>query len=555
MSTQDQQPQKKHVEDEQFSIAIVPEATAIEEEPTSIPEPSDKGPASTTTESLASAAKQSRLSMAFHKISCGLCFHPLKNNSGVDYHQLVHTPTEEDGPFFGQDSDCPGNNIDGTVVMPRDILHDNKESTADHHLAEASGSATRAESSHLESKERTQVHDQVQEDEPPAVLRENVIPTFVEEFTVDEDPLETSEEITVLSRDVAEEPTATATLAVVQEQEEPTVTASPRAITTNVVTPVASPTSSPARSRAAGAFAKLTKRSSPSATPTPASNSSSPTSSVSSSPLLERLGRFAKVIRPSDTTTSSFQTTSSSLSTSSQKVVESLEIASRITSDQTHVQETAKVVTVSSPVEVEKKNEGAQVQWTHATPPLPPAPVQQQQQQQQQPHQISQVNKRHSLVLDTAASFLNSTSTSPVPIPGQSPIHPWTTHSPTLHQNDASVASQVTHTGSGSVNSTRSLSRVGRASTLDSTLEGTPGSDAGSLSSSTKEGSAPNSQGAGEGFMSKTTKRRKNVMKKLGKIINNINTKEGKEAKASKRSSRQGSMTLDSPLAMSPTAE
>jgi len=495
-------------------------------------------------------------------LELGLCFHPLKNNSAVDYHQLVHTPTDEEGPFFGQDSDHPNNNVDGTIVAPRDIMQDSKkESSVDHHhhVVEASSSATHGERSHLESKERTQVQEQEREDEPPVVIQESsVIPTFVEEFTVDEDPLEAAEEVTVLSRDEPSIQAASATMAVVQEQEEP-VASPPCAIVSNVVTPLASPASSPARGRAAGAFAKLTKRSSPSATPASASNSSSPTSSTTSSPLLERLGRFAKVIRPSDTTTSSIQTSSSSLSASSQKVVESLEVASRTTSGQIHVQEKPRVVSgersvksegaTSLPVVVAGKNEEAQVQWARATPPLPPAPV------QLQPHQTLQVNKRHSLALDTAASFLNSSSTSPVPIPGQPPIHPWTTHSPTLHQNDASIASQVTHTGSGSINSTRSLSRVGRASTHDSTLDGTPGSDVGSLSSSTKEGSAPNSQGGGEGFLSKTTKRRKSVMKKLGKIINNINTKEGKEGKASKRNSRQGSMTLDSPLAMSPSTE
>lgn len=68
--TQDQpQPQQKHAEDEQFSIAIVPEATAIEEEP--VPESSNNGPTSATAESSVSTAKQSRLSMAFNKISCG----------------------------------------------------------------------------------------------------------------------------------------------------------------------------------------------------------------------------------------------------------------------------------------------------------------------------------------------------------------------------------------------------------------------------------------------------------------------------------------------------
>ncbi|KAG0056064.1 hypothetical protein BGZ83_006501 [Gryganskiella cystojenkinii] len=546
-------------EEQQFSIAIVPEEGAtIEPEPALITETSDKDQAAveaTTTVATATKAKQSRLSLAFHKISCGLCFHPLKNNSGVDYHQLVHTPTDEEGPFFGEDHPDGADHVEGITVASRDITEDARKipkAVEQNCLLEASSSSSHAETAHPETKEQ---HLQLQqkgqapeEDVSSEGQKEIVIPTFVEEFAVMEEPSGVAtEEPTIVAREIVKDiPIQT----VVNDAE--TISIPKQDLATSVITPVVTPSSSPAPVRAAGPFAKLTKRSSPSSSPT----SSSP-SSANSSPLLERLGRFAKIIRPSETTTSSFQTSTSSRSTSSQKVVESLQVvSSRTENGQTSVEETTSTTVKdtssvqltdapASPVVFTDKKEQAQIAWSSATPPLPPT--------HQQPQQPQQVNKRHSLALDTAAANF-VTSSSPVPIPGQSPIHPWTTHSPTLHQNDASIASQATanHTGSASINSTRSMSRAGRSSTVDSTVEGGAGqgSDVGSLSSSTKDGSASNSQQNEKGgFMSKTTKRRKSVMKKLGKIINNINTKPGKEG--GKRVSRQGSMTLESPLEMS----
>lgn len=438
---------------------------------------------------------------------------------------MVHTPTDETPETL--------NSYDVAPVSVPEPKSGNSKNEMD--IAGSSAAAVDNYSEihyHRETKvdESQDVHQREQQDQF----------TFVEEITVmssanddvvennteaeeeDQAQIERLEEtVNIVERTVADEEIAVETAGAA-------ITSDSTAVEQTSVSPV-----SPVPIRANGTFAKITKRStSSSAVSASAATSPTTSSSTPSSPLLERLGRFAKIIRHSETT-SAVQSKVESLKVSAPLTIEvpvtvpkakvESEASSKVSAQQDiHVDIQEAVLTGNRVVEAKEETissieETTTTTWTNATPPLPPQP------QQQQTY-----NRRDSLALDsTAAMHAAVPKSQPVAIPGQSQlIHPWT-HSPTtLHQKDASSSSNP------------SLSRTGRTSTIGSTLEG--GSEAGSADSGNKEAS-------------KVSKRRKSVLKKLGKIINNMNTNrrnsgDSKENRAEKRMSRQGSQTMESPI-------
>lgn len=444
----------------------------------------------------------------------------------MDYHALVHTPTDETPETFHNSHDV------APVSVPEPKSGNYKDEM------DIAGSSAAAEDHyneihyHRETKvdESQDVHQREQQDQF----------AFVEEITVmssaNDDVVENhaeaeeeakahterlEETVDIIERTAAVEETAVETTGAAITSSDST------SVKETFVSPV-----SPIPIRANGAFAKFTKRPTSSSAVSASAATSSTNSSTPSSPLLERLGRFAKIIRPSETT-SSIQSKVESLKVSTPLTIEvpvtvpkadvESEASSKVSAQQDiHVDIQETMLTGNRAVEAKEETnssieETTTTTWKNATPPLPPQP------QQQQTY-----NRRDSSALNsTAAMHAAVPKSQPVAIPEQSQlIHPWT-HSPTtLHQKDASSSSNP------------SLSRTGRTSTIDSTLEG--GSEAGSADSGNKEAS-------------KVTKRRKSVLKKLGKIINNMNTNrrnsgDSKESRAEKRISRQGSQTLESPI-------
>ncbi|KAF9162708.1 hypothetical protein BGX21_001720 [Mortierella sp. AD011] len=207
----------------------------------------------TTTETAAAAvvvAKPSRLSAAFKAVSCGLCIHPWKNSNPTDYHTLVVTPTDEDGPLLGEDHHDADHGSSGKAVT---------EDFKELHISDVGASSS------------AEYHQSSLDVETKAVEQE-VTSTFVEEITVfDGSALQTSE-ITEI-REVQQQPEeAQAIVAAVIDAH-----------------PSASPVSP--SNRTSSPFAKLVKRSS-------IANNAPP---ANASPLFGRLGRFAKIIRTHET--------------------------------------------------------------------------------------------------------------------------------------------------------------------------------------------------------------------------------------------------------------
>ncbi|KAG0094421.1 hypothetical protein BGZ93_007231 [Podila epicladia] len=456
--------------------------------------------------------KPSRLSTAFKRISngCGLCIHPFRNSGPSDYHALVHTPTDETAGVY-QDS---YNVASVSVLEPKSgnykeeiDIAGSSAAAVDHYNEIRYNRETKVDES-----QNIQQHEQQDQF------------TFVEEITImssaNDDVVEDDTKKEEVEAHIEVEGTTDIERAVVEETLVETTAIASHASTNFEETSV-SPVSPASGSliRTNGTLAKLTKRSTSSSAVSASGATSSTSSSTPSSPLLERLGRFAKIMRPSETS-SSIQSKIESLKISTTPTVEvpivakaedeSVESSKASVQKDIHVEIQETVLDEVSEAKEETTSnveETSTTTWTNATPP-PPQPQQ-------------QTSDRRDLLVDTALLVPKS---QPVTVPGQSqPINPWT-HSPTtLHQNDASSSSNP------------SLSQTGRASTIDSTLEGSEGSvDSG------KEAS-------------KVTKRRKSVLKKLGKIINNMNTNrknsgDSKESRAERRTSRHGSQTMVSPM-------
>lgn len=272
---------------------------------------------------------------------------------------------------------------------------------------------------------------------------------------------------------------------------------------------------------------KFTKRSTSASLATSSSTSSSPSSPSSTSPLRERLGRFAKIIRPSET------------NSSIHSKVESLKVSTTLASPSVEDAVVATAITAEPEQIVEKKT---------VVPLTPISPVLKELSVPPQPQQHNNNNRRNSLVVDTLVSNDTTTTTTthtsttttsaPVAIPSS-----WSNSPTTLHQHESSTG--------------QSISRTGRASTMDSATE--VGSLSSNSNSNSNEQLSSIATSAPTGKDGLKANRRKSVMKKLGKIINTMNTNSRKNSmdkerdsatptKSEKRMSRQGSLTLTSPL-------
>ncbi|KAG0306746.1 hypothetical protein BGZ97_000630 [Linnemannia gamsii] len=516
--------------------ALTPEVT----EPAPIaPAPAAVAPATVV---ITEVKQQSRLSLAFKKISggCGLCFSPLKP---TDYHNLVETPADEDEPhnLLPDGSHDNGGNASVPVVITDDYK---REHSTEGEVAIASSSTDshylhqREEIHEVKSRDLAVVeeftttvmeeHNIVMSDERQPEMQEvqfstqiiDAPATFVEEIV--EDIVVDDSTIPVVAAAVVE--------ATSSKAEEPSATVSTPA---PAQPESASLPVSPATTRSSRTFSKkLSKpKRSPSATPaTSTSNSSSslsPSSPTGSSPLRERLGRFAKIIRHSETNSSIHSKVESlkvSTAPSTPAVIEEAVIATAITAEPEEEVISKKTTTVPlTPVSPVLKELSVPSLRSDATPPLPPQPQQ------------HNNNRRNSLAVDTlVANNTTHTTSAPVAIPSS-----WS-HSPTtLHQRDASAAN----------------SRTGRSSTMDSTTE--VGSLSSNSNSNSNEQLSSIATSAPTGKDGLKANRRKSVLKKLGKIINTMNTNSRKSSmdsakssteKNEKRMSRQGSLTLTSPL-------
>ncbi|KAI7822975.1 hypothetical protein BC939DRAFT_477411 [Gamsiella multidivaricata] len=476
-----QQPQQEPATD-----ALVPEGATIAPEPALEPssEPSSSESheehlkaTSTSTEPEAAAttapAKPSRLSLAFQKISCGLCFHPLKNNNATDYHALVVTPTDEDGPGFGQDYH------DTDHSAPAHITEDFK---GDHSVHAGASSST---DHHLSALGEAENKSKAAEEEVTSTIIEEI--TIVEGSSAQVPRIEEVVQETIIDRQVPRD--------TVQEESSLAV---PGAGKNNKSS---SASSSPATSRV-GKFAKLAKRSSST------SNVTRSSSNGPSSPLLGRLGRLAKNIRTNNTTSST------------QSKVESLKIAEEPTVNQPEMS-TTKPDNAIAAIALQTSPKDLQVDF-HETV-----------MSDDDNDDDDEPNNLHALMeepqeLKTAVMPFDSSAPVDVPeslaikIPGQpSPSANWA-QSPTLHQNDASASTS---------SPSHFLTKAGRSSTAGSTVGGA--SETASLGSSDKNSGVGLNEVEGGKFQNK---RRPSVLKKIGKIMKNSNEKR-KEKRMSRQNS------------------
>ena len=387
--------------------------------------------------------------------------------------------------------------------------------------------------SHEDQQQHTTSQEMAEVQLSTQVINTPAMTTFVEEIV--EDIVMDNSTLPVATAEVTG-PTASAPVVPAVPVEKPVTSPQPPA-----PAPVNVPSSpAPTRSKT---FKKLTRRS-------PSASVSTASSPPVSSPLMERFGRFAKIIRPSETHSSTHSkvepltiSTPSSLAGVAAAVItaEPETFSTQIVEvEEKSMVPLTPVSPISPPV---LKDLSVPSQRSEATPALLSQPEQQ---------QAIHNSHRNSLAVDTLISRTSTTVTtsttvasSPVAIPG---VRSSWSHSPTtLHQHDGSTANS---------SSGHSLSRAGRASTMDSATEG-GGSDVGSVNSSEQLANLAHvtaTTGTKDGVKGM---RRKSVLKKLGKIIDNMNTKtrksmdgntNSKQEKSEKRTSRHGSMTLASPL-------
>ncbi|KAG0372859.1 hypothetical protein BGX24_012476 [Mortierella sp. AD032] len=516
----------------------------------------------------------SRLSLAFAKISggCGLCFSPLKGGNSTDYHNLIETPTDEDEPHLIPHHDGHDGGSSVAVVITEDYKgehsgqHDGdvivaSSSTDSHYLHRTA--ATEEVHEEVKSRDMTAtaaVGDAVFEEVTTVIEEHNVIAQQegqqqvgmqeVQYSTLIVDAPQFFEEIVedVVVDDSTLPIAAAAVVEAIPPVEETVAAVAAAPSPAPVVPEAVSVPASPATGRSKS-FAKLTKsKRSSSGSPKTSSPSSAP---GVTSPLMERLGRFAKIIRPSET------------SSSINSKVESLKVSAASSTHGAPATVAAAVITAEPEQETAVSSDEILKQLavpsvrSDAIPSLAPQPQQQN-------------SRRNSLAVDTLVANNGTTTTttttttmttnttsssSPVAIPSS-----WANSPTTLHQNDASTANSNS-------DHSLSLSRAGRASTMDSATEA-GGSEVGSINSNSNKSNsndhiaslATSPPTIGQDGVPVKSNRRKSVLKKLGKIMNTMNTNSRKNSmdgnvsrkssmdKNEKRNSRHGSLTLASPL-------
>ncbi|KAF9924345.1 hypothetical protein BGZ65_008390, partial [Modicella reniformis] len=363
--------------------------------------------------------RQSRLSMAFNRISCGLCFHPLKNNLGTDYHTLVHTPTEEDAPILGDESFYP--DVDG----------------ADHPFNLQVGSADH--------------DDEVEAD------GNQVISAMVEIIATPTTTMQQSVSITDLAQDdiaqeeeEEEEEQGLVTAAAEQEEEDfsqrvSTDIAADAAVAVADGGAAVSPKAGKKKSRPAQAMtrgvkalAKLTKRSS--ASNTPASNtpaSYTPTHSTPSSPPTSPMlsGRFSRFSKFARTKEASAATSSSSLISTK---VDSLKVGSAPSTTNT----------MTTAIAASNTKQDFLIDFHETVVP-----------------------DDEPLILSDEPSELRLPTVQPVAIPGQASLS-----SPSSTAVGSSWPQSQMDASASTAGSGRMLAKLGRSSTVGSTVESETGS-------------------------------------------------------------------------------
>ncbi|KAF9339352.1 hypothetical protein BGZ91_006194 [Linnemannia elongata] len=490
--------QTQVVEETQEIIVVSEDATATntstitatiitDDEPALTPEVTEPAPiapapapvVAPTSVVVTEAKQQSRLSLAFMKISggCGLCFSPLKSGP-TDYHNLVETPTDEDEPNHLPDS----HDNNANAAVPVVITDDYK---GEHQVEGEIVVASSSTDSHGYLHHREEVHEEIKSRDL-AVVEE--FTTVMEEhnIVVQEDQRQQEMQEVQFSTQIIDAPSTF----VEEIVEDVVVDDSSLPITAAVV---------------AEAIPSLGK---PVAAPAPEAVS------IPVSPAPTRSKTFNE-------TNSSIHSKVESLKVSTTPASPSVEdavVATAITAEPEQIVEKKTVVPLTPISPVLKELSVPSLRSDAANPPLPP-----------QPQQHNTNNRRNSLVVDTLVS--NNTTTT-------------TTHTSTTTTSAPSSTGQ-------------SISRTGRASTMDSATE--VGSLSSNSNSNSNEQLSSIATSAPTGKDGLKANRRKSVMKKLGKIINTMNTNSRKNSmdkerdsatptKNEKRMSRQGSLTLTSPL-------
>ncbi|KAF9571885.1 hypothetical protein BGW38_008573 [Lunasporangiospora selenospora] len=439
----------------------------------------------------------------------GLCLHPWKNSSPGDYHTLVVTPGEEEGPLLDQGG--PG---EGGIAAAVTISDDYKD--AEHpRSGETSAEGT---SNIRESKQQLHL-DQEEQFVTSTIITEFImdsddLPTKTTALGEDHDddhtqprehPQEISVQETIVERSIPE-----MTDVIVTSKETESVPEVPskdvlfQTTTSTTITTTNTVPSSPNAQRGKSFSKKFSRRSASQNS----SQAGTPPGSGNTSPLMGRFSKFTKMMRPSETSTTTTTITSastaSSLSSSGQSKVESLQVSSPAPvaiavlekSSERH-EDFGPVSPVNSP-------------WTDGGLPLP--------QQQRQEHR----GRKETTIMTVTTLTGQPETEEPMELPGQltppkaqpAPVksHPWAIP-----------------------NRMGSLNKTGRTPTVDSTQDG---SEAGSVGSGAKDSNVPTMD----------QKRRKSVLKKIGKMINTMGPKKGSDGSltstASKRMSRQSSTTI-----------
>ncbi|KAG0297495.1 hypothetical protein BGZ98_000579 [Dissophora globulifera] len=525
-------------------------------------------------------AKQSRWSRAFHTVTCGICQISVTGGSAVDYHNLVHTPTDEVGPILGD----------------HDVQGDGKEAA---HLENGYyvGTSSSAEGHHALANGIEHDKEMVQ------VLDTEAHTTFIEEVTIVDsgNAIKETEVVTILDREItAAETDASVTLLTIQEptkandddskkkggkKSSSTSNFLSRTLSTagidikhKLQSSAAGATSPPGQTRKTfKGFAKSMQRStsatniqtpsSPSSSdPTQSSMASPPSSTSPSSPGSPLAGigrRFSKIIKSGESSSSVSAERSPNM-TEIKKTKKTKRSKSAVISPAagTNVSDAA----ISAMAEGLQAPQDLLVDFhetvmsdddddDHEEHSFAAAVISEEPQEEEVNKIVIQARsppgspvvpaRRESLLFDAGSSPVTIPATGHTSVSHRNSQQSWAQAS-TLHQADASGTVRTSSSSSPG----QSLALAGRTSTVGSHKD----SETGSLGSS-DVGSATGSGGKTLDEAGKPqAKRRASMMKNLKKITNIMKDKKGDKTtttttiKVEKRTSRQGSTSLGSPL-------
>ncbi|KAG0211368.1 hypothetical protein BGX31_001680, partial [Mortierella sp. GBA43] len=402
------------------------------------------------------------------------------NNYSTDYHALVHTPTEEDGPILGDEDYSPEGDQEYFTYASasQENLRDEDEVLVDSGASEQGGPSTSDDDKATEQR---------------AAVTSAIEAAAEDEEADDEDADEgdqseahPTDSVTDLVQDVSparsllDQPLVTPVTTAELEQ-----------------APAKEKTGKKgAKSPVTRVFSKLKLRrssSSTSSSPSPSTPSSPPASPM----LLGRITNRLKITRTKEASTSS-TTKVESLKVSSEPSVEAT-VASVTAAEAAAATEQDLQLDIHETVVMDDGNES---------------------------------DDQEPLILTEEPMEMRLPAAQPVAIPSTSGTEAWV-ESPTLHQTDASA---------GTAMSGQTLLKLGRSSTVGSTVGGE--SETGSVKSNGSGKEASDAQQPQQ----EEPKRKGSMMKKIekfGKIIKSEKRKSsGGDSYLSRRLSRRGSATL-----------